>query len=74
MGIPISIVSAILVIDGVQSINVLKTFENVRPFESVQNNSKLSCVYLVGSNTTLKLVPLRLELRTNGDVDPYFKI
>ena len=53
---------------------MLKTFENVSPFESVQNNSKLSCVYLVGSNTTLKLVPLRLELRTNGDVDPYLKI
>ena len=56
--------SAILVIDGVQSIYVLKTFEKVRPFESVHNSSKLSCVILVISNKTLKVVPLRLELRT----------
>ena len=60
--------------DGVQSIDVLKTFENVRPFESVQNSSKLSCANLAGSNIKLKLVPLRLELRTYGDVVPYFKI
>ena len=66
--------SAILVIDGVQSIYVLKTFENVRPFENVQNSLKLSCTNLVGSNKTLKVVPLRLELRTYGDIDPYFKI
>ena len=66
--------SAILVIDGVQLINVVKTFENERPFDSVQNNSKLSCANLAGSNKTLKVVPLRLELRTYKDVDPYFKI
>ena len=27
-----------------------------------------------GSNKTLKLVPLKLELRTYGDVDPNYKI
>ena len=49
--------SAILVIDGVQSINVLNTFENVRPLESLQNSSKLSCVNLVGSNMDISPSP-----------------
>ncbi len=55
---------------------MLKTFEIVKPFESVQNNLKLSdYVNLVESNTTLKLVPLKLGVpSTYGDVDPYYKI
>lgn len=44
--IPVYIISAILVIEGMQSTYVLKISENVRPFECVQYRSKLCCVIL----------------------------
>ena len=66
--------SATMLIDGVQSIDVLKTLEKVRPFVSVQNSSKLSYVNLVESNNTLKLVPLFDELIMFGVDEPDDKI
>ena len=44
---------------------MLKKFEIIRPFESVQKSSKLpDYVDLDGSKTTSKFVPLTLELTT----------